>query len=329
MEARREGSPVDLPAPDHPRPGRCPTPPALVPQLAALGADWVYLSPILESDEGSDHGYDVTDHGTTDTARGGREGLAAVADAAHAAGMGVLVDIVPNHVGVATPAALDLVVGAAARRPGIQSTPAAFDVDWDAGGGRIRLPVLGDGADELDRLELIDDEIAYYDKPFPDRPGHGGRVGARGARPPALRAGELPARRRGTQLPAVLRGEHASPASGWRTRTSSPPRIAEVGELGGPGLGRRPAHRPPGRAGRPGRVSRRPRGADRSPLRGGGEDPRGRGDAARVLAVRRHLRLRRARRWSTGCSSTRRGQAAPRRARHRAARRACEWTGPP
>ncbi len=145
----------------------------LVPQLAALGADWVYLSPILESDEGSDHGYDVTDHGTTDTARGGREGLAAVADAAHAAGMGVLVDIVPNHVGVATPARSTwwwelLRDGPESRHAG------AFDVDWEAGGGRIRLPVLGDAPDELDRLELIDDEIAYYESRFPIAPGTAG-----------------------------------------------------------------------------------------------------------------------------------------------------------
>ncbi len=146
---------------------------ALVPQLAALGADWVYLSPILESDEGSDHGYDVTDHGSTDTARGGREGLAAVADAAHAAGMGVLVDIVPNHVGVATPARSTwwwelLRDGPGSRHAG------AFDVDWAAGGGRIRLPVLGDAADELDRLQLADDEIAYYDRRFPIAPGTAG-----------------------------------------------------------------------------------------------------------------------------------------------------------
>ena len=91
----------------------------LVPQLHRLGADWVYLSPLLQSETGSEHGYDVTDHGTTDPARGGREGLAALADAAHEADMGVLVDIVPNHVGVATPDTLDLVVGRAARRAAV------------------------------------------------------------------------------------------------------------------------------------------------------------------------------------------------------------------
>ena len=73
-----------------------------VPYLRSLGVDWVYLSPILTAEQGSDHGYDVTDPSAIDPERGGPEGLAALAKAARAAGMGVLIDIVPNHVGVAT-----------------------------------------------------------------------------------------------------------------------------------------------------------------------------------------------------------------------------------
>ena len=77
----------------------------LVPYLRRLGVDWLYLSPLLEAEPGSDHGYDVVDPTRLDAARGGAEGLDMVARAAHEAGMGVLVDIVPNHVGVATPQA--------------------------------------------------------------------------------------------------------------------------------------------------------------------------------------------------------------------------------
>ena len=250
---------------------------ALVPQLAALGADWVYLSPILESDEGSDHGYDVTDHGSDrHGARrpGGR--WPAVADAAHAAGMGVLVDIVPNHVGVATPARStwwwELL------RDGPESEHAgAFDVDWAAGGGRIRLPVLGDAADELDRLQLVDDEIAYYDSRFPIAPG---TAGGSAREVHDRQHYELVSFRRADAELNYRRFFAVSTLAGHPGRGSRRlRRLARRGRgVGGPGLGRRPAHRPPGRAGRPGRVSRRSRGADRSPLRGGGEDPGGRGD---------------------------------------------------
>ena len=75
-----------------------------VPYLHSLGVDWIYLSPVLKVESGSDHGYDVTDPSVVDPERGGPEGLAAVSKAARAAGMGVLIDIVPNHMGVATPA---------------------------------------------------------------------------------------------------------------------------------------------------------------------------------------------------------------------------------
>ena len=45
--------------------------------LHNLGVDWIYVSPILTAEEGSDHGYDVTDPSSVDPARGGAEGLAA------------------------------------------------------------------------------------------------------------------------------------------------------------------------------------------------------------------------------------------------------------
>ena len=151
----------------------------LVPYLRRLGVGWLYLSPILEAEPGSNHGYDVVDPTRLDEARGGAEGLEAVARAAREAGLGVLVDIVPNHVGVATPEAnpawWDLLAhgSEAAHAPW-------FDVDWTAGDGRVLLPVLGDGPDgeaeaELDRLvvETGDDggRLRHWDTRYPLAPG--------------------------------------------------------------------------------------------------------------------------------------------------------------
>ncbi|MGP0221898.1 malto-oligosyltrehalose synthase [Paenarthrobacter sp. NCHU4564] len=133
--------------------------------LKDLGVDWVYVSPILTAEEGSDHGYDVTDPSTVDPSRGGPEGLEALSKAARKEGLGVLADIVPNHMGVASP-------GQNAwwwqlLKEGRSSKYAeAFDVDWDFGGGRIRIPVLG-GDDDLDQLRIVDGELHFYDHRFP------------------------------------------------------------------------------------------------------------------------------------------------------------------
>ncbi|MDR6987694.1 (1-_4)-alpha-D-glucan 1-alpha-D-glucosylmutase [Paenarthrobacter nitroguajacolicus] len=133
--------------------------------LRNLGVDWVYVSPILTAEEGSDHGYDVTDPSTVDPARGGPEGLAALSEAAREQGLGLLADIVPNHMGVASP-------GQNAwwwqlLKEGRDSKYAeAFDVDWDFGGGKIRIPVLGSDED-VEQLTVVDGELHYYDHRFP------------------------------------------------------------------------------------------------------------------------------------------------------------------
>ena len=146
---------------------------AVVPYLSRLGVDWAYLSPILESEPGSDHGYDVVDHGRTDAARGGERQLEAFAEAAHRAGLGVLVDIVPNHVGVATPERSLWWWDVLAR--GRDSEHAhAFDIDWDFGRGKLRLPVLGDGDAELDALEVVGDQLHYHEHHFPIAAGTSG-----------------------------------------------------------------------------------------------------------------------------------------------------------
>ncbi|MBG6107143.1 malto-oligosyltrehalose synthase [Frigoribacterium sp. CG_9.8] len=134
----------------------------------ALGVDWLYLSPILTAERGSDHGYDVVDHSRIDPARGGREGLDAASAAARALGLGVLIDIVPNHMGVATPKQnlwwWDLLTHGRDSR-----YAEAFDVDWAFGRGKVRIPVLGDEPDPV--FEIIDGELAYFDNRFPLAPG--------------------------------------------------------------------------------------------------------------------------------------------------------------
>jgi len=133
-----------------------------------LGADWLYLSPVLQAEPGSQHGYDVVDHAHVDTERGGDAALRALADAAHAAGLGVLIDVVPNHVGVATPEANPwwwslLELG--------QGSPVAwaFDVDWAAGDGKLRVPVLDDRL--LDGVELRESRLYLGDTAYPTAPG--------------------------------------------------------------------------------------------------------------------------------------------------------------
>jgi (1->4)-alpha-D-glucan 1-alpha-D-glucosylmutase len=143
--------------------------------LHELGVDWVYLSPLLAAEPGSTHGYDVVAHDRVDASRGGAEGLAALSAEARRLGMGVLVDIVPNHVGVATPAEgpwwWDVL------RLGRESEHAtAFDIEWAAGNGRIRVPVVGDddqagpGA-PIAHLQVVDGELRYHDNRYPIAPG--------------------------------------------------------------------------------------------------------------------------------------------------------------
>jgi (1->4)-alpha-D-glucan 1-alpha-D-glucosylmutase len=115
--------------------------------LDALGVSHLYLSPILTSGEGSAHGYDVTDPTTVSAALGGADGLERLSAEAHARGMGLIVDIVPNHVGVDKPDQnrwwRDVLEHG-------RSSPYAsyFDIDWDLDpDGRIVLPVLGSDDD--------------------------------------------------------------------------------------------------------------------------------------------------------------------------------------
>src|SRR5207237_8494304 len=70
------------------------------PYYRRLGVSHLYASPILKARPGSTHGYDCVDVGQVNPELGGEEALRRMADAIHAAGMGLVVDIVPNHMGI-------------------------------------------------------------------------------------------------------------------------------------------------------------------------------------------------------------------------------------
>ncbi|MDT0259822.1 malto-oligosyltrehalose synthase [Jatrophihabitans lederbergiae] len=137
--------------------------------LKTLGADAVYLSPILQATSGSDHGYDLTSHDRVDPERGGEQGRLDVVAKARELGLEVVVDIVPNHMGVAD-AAQNKAWWELLRLGSEGEHAAWFDVDWKAGGGRIKLPVLGDDFTD-DQLTLEDGELRYFEHRFPIAPG--------------------------------------------------------------------------------------------------------------------------------------------------------------
>jgi len=140
---------------------------ALVPYLDRLGVGAVYTSPLLAAAPGSTHGYDVVDPTRANPELGGEEARLRLVAAVRAAGLGLVVDLVPNHMSVAVPRANPWWWDVLTHGP--ESRYAAyFDVDFAR--GPILLPVLGDeGA-----LELRDGRLAYYDHEFPIAPGTAG-----------------------------------------------------------------------------------------------------------------------------------------------------------
>ncbi|OON80706.1 malto-oligosyltrehalose synthase [Streptomyces tsukubensis] len=143
---------------------------AAVPYLASLGVSHLHLSPVLDAVPGSAHGYDVVDHTRIRGELGGPAGLRALSRTARAHGLGLVVDIVPNHMAAAPRfnRALWNVL-----REGPKSPYARwFDIDWEAGGGRVLLPVLGGRlGDEGENLRVEDGELRYYEHAFPLREG--------------------------------------------------------------------------------------------------------------------------------------------------------------
>jgi (1->4)-alpha-D-glucan 1-alpha-D-glucosylmutase len=131
---------------------------AAVPYLADLGVSHLYVSPILKARAGSTHGYDIIDHNQLNPELGTRAELDSLAARLAAHGMGLVVDFVPNHMGVGQADNawwLDVLEWG-------EDSPYAhfFDIDWQPPRrelkGKVLLPFLGDhyGA-VLERGELV------------------------------------------------------------------------------------------------------------------------------------------------------------------------------
>jgi (1->4)-alpha-D-glucan 1-alpha-D-glucosylmutase len=139
---------------------------AVVPYLASLGVGAVYASPLLQAMPGSQHGYDVADPGQVSELIGGEPGRRAMVAAVRQHGLALVVDIVPNHLGIADPQAnpawWDVL------RQGPSSRFARwFDItDWP-----LRLPVLADSPDALADLRVDGDLLCYHEHTFPLTPG--------------------------------------------------------------------------------------------------------------------------------------------------------------
>lgn len=143
-----------------------------VPYLAALGVSHLHLSPVLEAVPGSRHGYDVVDHSRVRQELGGEEGLRSLAAAAREHGLGLVLDIVPNHMAAAPRHNRQLWE---VLREGRASPYARwFDIDWAAGGDKVLLPVLaGPLGGELDAFTVDADAgvLRYGEQEFPLRAG--------------------------------------------------------------------------------------------------------------------------------------------------------------
>ncbi|MFI0739027.1 malto-oligosyltrehalose synthase [Streptomyces sp. NPDC021100] len=143
-----------------------------VPALAALGVSHLHLSPILEAVPGSAHGYDVTDHTAVRAELGGEEGLRALSRTARAHGLGLVLDIVPNHMAVPAPEHLNGPLWEVLRDGPVSRYARWFDIDWAEHGGRVLLPLLaGRLGDELGRFTVHEGTLRYYDHVLPLRPG--------------------------------------------------------------------------------------------------------------------------------------------------------------
>ena len=117
---------------------------SVLPYIADLGASHLYLSPIMAARPGSTHGYDVIDHNRVNPELGGEEGFDRLCANAQSLGLGIILDLVPNHVGIGS----DNAAWMEMLEWGQRSAKAQFfDIDWNSSRrnlqGKVLLPVLG------------------------------------------------------------------------------------------------------------------------------------------------------------------------------------------
>jgi (1->4)-alpha-D-glucan 1-alpha-D-glucosylmutase len=140
----------------------------LVGYLADLGVSHLYTAPLLTAVPGSEHGYDVVDHSAVDPRLGGEPARRRLVETLRAAGLGLVVDIVPNHMGIAVPSA-NLAWWDVLRYGRGSRYASWFDIDWSY--PRVVLPVLADAPDAVNDLRIVGDELRYHDRRYPIAPG--------------------------------------------------------------------------------------------------------------------------------------------------------------
>jgi (1->4)-alpha-D-glucan 1-alpha-D-glucosylmutase len=134
---------------------------AIVPYLKALGVTHLYASPFMKARKGSSHGYDVVDHTVINPELGGDAGFERLSQALRQQDLGLILDFVPNHVGVHfadNPWWLDVLEWGEASPHAV-----SFDIDWDqlpyrARGG-VLLPIIGSSYGQA--LEKGEIELRY------------------------------------------------------------------------------------------------------------------------------------------------------------------------
>lgn len=136
---------------------------AIVDYLADLGVTHLYCSPVLQAAPGSTHGYDVVDPSRLSADLGGESGWAELVAATRQHGLGIVLDVVPNHMATAPQNARWQELLATGR-----DGPAAgwFDVDWEAQQGRVLLPVLGEPLAQAP-LERDAAGVHYFEHTYP------------------------------------------------------------------------------------------------------------------------------------------------------------------
>jgi (1->4)-alpha-D-glucan 1-alpha-D-glucosylmutase len=150
---------------------------ALAGYLADLGVSHAYLSPILQAVPGSAHGYDVVDHSLISADLGGEREFRSMAAALAARGIGIVADVVPNHMAIPAPEYLNRQLWSVLREGRDSQYAHWFDVDWAANDGRILLPILArplrSCSSEITVTADASDEPAlrYQDHVLPLRPG--------------------------------------------------------------------------------------------------------------------------------------------------------------
>ena len=147
---------------------------AVVPYLSALGVTHLYCSPYLQAAPGSAHGYDVVDHSRLNEELGGADAFSRMVAACRDAGLGIVLDIVPNHMSTSAPESQNAQWWSVLRDGRASPYADWFDIDWDSrdNPGKVLVPILGSALGEVvDELQLAGDRIRYHDHELPIAPG--------------------------------------------------------------------------------------------------------------------------------------------------------------